>query len=43
MQDEDTGIIRKLGEGNAKLRGERDLLRAKIVGRVKQEETAAVL
>ena len=44
MQDEATGIIRQLGEGNVKLRGERDLLRAKIAGRAKQEEeTAAVL
>ena len=43
MQDEATGVIRQLGEGNAKLRGERGLLRAKIAGRVKQEETAAVL
>ena len=38
------GVIRQLGEGNAKLRGERDLPRAKIAGRAKQEEeTAAVL
>ena len=45
MQDEATGVIRQLGEGNAKLRGERDLLRAKIAGRAKQEEeeTATVL
>ena len=44
MQDEATGVIRQLGEGNAKLRGERDLLRAKIAGRAKQaEETAALL
>ena len=38
------GVIRQLGESNAKLRGESDLLRAKIAGRAKQEEeTAAVL
>ena len=44
MQDEATGVIRQLGEGNAKLRGERGLLRAKIGERAKQEEeTAAVL
>ena len=44
LQDEATGVIRQLWEGNAKLWGERDLLRAKIAGRAKQEEeTAAVL
>ena len=43
MQDEATGIIRQLGEGNAKFRGERDLLRAKIAGRAKQEEETAAL
>ena len=44
LQDEATGVIRQLGEGNAKLRGERDLLRAKIAGKAKQaEETAALL
>ena len=43
MQDEATSIIRQLGEGNAKLRGERDLLMAKIAGRVKQEEETAVV
>ena len=43
MQDEATGIIRQLGEGNAKLRGERDLLRVKIAGRAKQEEETAAL
>ena len=35
-----TGIIRQLGEGNAKLRAESDLLRAKIAGMV---ETTALL
>ena len=30
LQDEATSVIRQLGEGNAKLRGEHDLLRAKI-------------
>ena len=35
LQDEATGVIRQLGEGNAKLRGERDLLRAKMAGRAK--------
>ena len=43
MQDEATGVIWQLGEGNAKLRGERDLLRAKIAGRAKQEEETAAL
>ena len=44
MQDEATRVIRQLGEGNAKLRGECDLLRAKITGWAKQEEdTAAML
>ena len=44
MQDEATGVIRQLGEGNAKLWGERDLLRAKIIGSVEQqEETTALL
>ncbi len=43
MQDEATGVIRQFGEGNAKLRGERDLLRAKIAGRAKQEEETAAL
>ena len=39
-----TGVIRQLGEGNAKLRAKRDLLRAKIAERAKQaEETAALL
>ena len=43
MQDEATGVIRQLGEGNAKLRGERNLLTAKIAKRVKQLEEIAVL
>ena len=43
LQDEATGVIRQLGEGNAKLWGERDLLRAKIAGRAKQEEETAAL
>ena len=44
MQDEATGVIRQLGEGNAKLRGERELLRAKIIGCAEQqEETSALL
>ena len=43
LQDEATGVIRQLGEGNAKLQGERDLLRAKITGRAKQEEETAAL
>ena len=43
LQDEATGVIRQLGEGNAKLRGEHDLLRAKIAGRAKQEEETAAL
>ena len=33
-----TGVIRQLGEGNAKLQGERDLLRVKIVGSAEQQE-----
>ena len=43
LQDEATGVIRQLGEGNAKLRGERDLLMVKIAGRAKQEEETAAL
>ena len=43
MQDEATGVIRQLGEVNAKLRGERDLLREKIARRAKQEEETAAL
>ena len=43
MQDEATGVIRQLGEGNAKLWGERDLLRAKISRRAKQEKEIAAL
>ena len=39
-----TGVIRKLNESNAKLLAEHDLLRAKIVGSVEQqEETTALL
>jgi hypothetical protein len=39
-----TGVVRQLSEGNAKLRAERDLLRAKIVGSAEQqEETTALL
>lgn len=43
LQDEATSVIWQLGEGNAKLRGERNLLRAKIAGRAKQEEETAAL
>ena len=43
MQDEATVVIRQLGEGNAKLGGERNLLRAKIAGTAKQEEETAVV
>ena len=35
LQDEATSVIWQLGEGNAKLWGERDLLRAKIARRAK--------
>ena len=39
-----TGVIRQLREGNERLRAERDLLRAKIIGSAKQqEETTAFL
>ena len=39
-----TGVIRQLTESNAKLRAERDQLRAKIVGSAEQqEETTALL
>ena len=39
-----TGVIRQLREGNERLRAERDLLRAKIVGSAEQqEETTALL
>ena len=42
--DQATGIIRQLREGNERLQAERDLLRAKIARRAKQEEeTTAVL
>ena len=43
MQDEATGVIRQPGEGNAKLRGERDLLRAKIVRSAEQQEQTTAL
>ena len=43
LQDESTGVIWQLGEGNAKLRGELDLLRVKITRREKQEEETAAL
>ena len=39
-----TSVIRQLNESNAKLRAERDQLRAKIVGSAEQqEETTALL
>ena len=39
-----TSVIRQLREGNERLRAERDLLRAKIVGSAeRQEETTALL
>ena len=38
-----TGIIRQVGEGNAKLRAERDLLRVKIVGSAEQQEQTTAL
>ena len=42
--EEATGIIRQLNESNAKLRAERDLLRAKIIRSAEQqEETTALL
>ena len=41
LQDEATGVIRQLGEGNAKLRGERDLLRAKIADWKKLHENSS--
>ena len=37
------GVIRKLNESNAKLRAERDLLRAKIVGSAEQQEQTTAL
>ena len=37
------GIIRQLNESNAKLRAERDLLRAKIVGSAEQQEQTTAL
>ena len=42
--EQSTNVIRQLNESNAKLRAERDLLRAKIVGSVEQqEETTSLL
>ena len=42
--EQSTDVIRQLNESNAKLRAERDLLRAKIVRSVdQQEETSALL
>ena len=42
--EQSTDVIRQLNESNAKLRAERDLLRAKIVGSVgQQEQTTALL
>ena len=38
-----TGVIRQLREGNETLRGERDLLRAKIVGSAEQQEHTTAL
>ena len=39
-----TGVIRQPNESDAKLRAERNLLRAKIIGSVEQqEETTALL
>ena len=39
-----TDVIRQLREGNERLRGERDLLKAQIVGSAEQqEETSALL
>ena len=36
--EQSTNVIRQLNESNAKLRAERDLLRAKIVGSAEQQE-----
>jgi len=38
-----TSVIRQLNESNAKLRAERDLLRAKIVGSAEQQEESTAL
>ena len=38
-----TSVIRQLSEGNAKLRAERDLLRAKIVRSAEQQEQTTAL
>ena len=41
--EQDTGIIRQLNESNAKLRAERDQVRAKIVGSAEQQEETTAL
>ena len=41
--EQSTDVIRQLNESNAKLRAERDLLRAKIVGSAEQHEQNTAL
>ena len=41
--EQSTDIIRQLNESNAKLRAERDLLRAKIIGSAEQQEQTTAL
>ena len=41
--EQSTDVIRQLNESNAKLRAERDLLRAKIVGSAEQQEQTTAL
>ena len=41
--EQSTNVIRQLNESNAKLRAERDLLRAKIVGSAEQQEQTTAL
>ena len=41
--EQSTNVIRQLNESDAKLRAERDLLRAKIVGSAEQQEQTTAL
>ena len=41
--EQSTDVIQQLNESNAKLRAERDLLRAKIVGSAEQQEQTTAL
>ena len=41
--EQSTDVIRQLNESNAKLRAERDLLRAKIIGSAERQEQITTL